>query len=152
MHIIIIYHDFLTTPRRSSHVKSGKTHTQSSRYTPLPIYLTPEPWFSVVAPFYSLSQPHHVTASLPSPCDNHQSTGGRFERTHCQAKGALVKLIQLHMYQRRVPLVFFSTLRNIVCKPFTILCQRDTYEANGHVCFRRSRRYKRSRHYSSGGF
>ena len=31
---IIIYHDFLPTPRRGSHVKSGKTHTQSSRYTP----------------------------------------------------------------------------------------------------------------------
>ena len=32
--IIIIYHDFLPTPRRGSHVKSGKTHTQSSRNTP----------------------------------------------------------------------------------------------------------------------
>ena len=32
--IIIIYHDFLPTPRRGSLVKSGKTHTQSSRYTP----------------------------------------------------------------------------------------------------------------------
>ena len=32
--VIIIYHDFLPTPRRGSHVKSGKTHTQSSRYTP----------------------------------------------------------------------------------------------------------------------
>ena len=53
---------------------------------------------------------------------------------------------------RRVPLVFSSTLRKIVCKPFTILCQRDTYEANGHVCFRRSRRYKRSSRYSSDGF
>ena len=27
---IIIYHDFLRTPRRGSHVKSDKTHTQSS--------------------------------------------------------------------------------------------------------------------------
>ena len=42
--IIIIYHDFLSTPRRGSHVKSDKTHTQSSRYTPQPIYLTAEPW------------------------------------------------------------------------------------------------------------
>ena len=32
--IIITYHDFLPTPRRDSHVKSDKTHTQSSRYTP----------------------------------------------------------------------------------------------------------------------
>ena len=32
--IIIIYHDFLPTLRRGSPVKSGKTHTQSSRYTP----------------------------------------------------------------------------------------------------------------------
>ena len=32
--IIVIYHDFLPTARRDSHVKSDKTHTQSSRYTP----------------------------------------------------------------------------------------------------------------------
>ena len=32
--VMIIYHDFLPTPRRGSHVKSDKTHTQSSRYTP----------------------------------------------------------------------------------------------------------------------
>ena len=31
--VLIIYHDFLPTPRRGSHVKSDKTHTQSSRYT-----------------------------------------------------------------------------------------------------------------------
>ena len=30
--IIIIYHDFLPTPWRGGHVKSDKTHTQSSRY------------------------------------------------------------------------------------------------------------------------
>ena len=34
LNLIIIYHDFLPTPRRGSQVKSGKTHTQSSRYTP----------------------------------------------------------------------------------------------------------------------
>ena len=28
---IIIYHDFLPAPRRGNHVKSDKTHTQSSR-------------------------------------------------------------------------------------------------------------------------
>ena len=27
--IIIIYHDFLPTPRRGRHVKSGKTHTHT---------------------------------------------------------------------------------------------------------------------------
>ena len=31
--IIIIYHEFLPTPRRGSHVTSDKAHTQSSRYT-----------------------------------------------------------------------------------------------------------------------
>ena len=31
---LIIYHDFLPTPRRGSHVKSDNTNTQSSRYTP----------------------------------------------------------------------------------------------------------------------
>ena len=33
-----IYHDFLPSPRRGSHVKSDKTHTQSSRYTPYSLY------------------------------------------------------------------------------------------------------------------
>ena len=32
--VVIIYHDFIPTPRRGCHVKSDKTHTQSSRYTP----------------------------------------------------------------------------------------------------------------------
>ena len=40
----------------------------------------------VIHPSSNLSQPRHVTASLPSPCDNNQSTGGRSERTQCQAK------------------------------------------------------------------
>ena len=34
----IIYHDFLPTPRRGSHVKSGKTHTHSHQDTPLSPY------------------------------------------------------------------------------------------------------------------
>ena len=36
--------------------------------------------------FYSLSQPHHVTVSHPSPGDNHRSTGMPSERTQGQAK------------------------------------------------------------------
>ena len=44
--------------------------------------------FSSLPFFYILSQPHHVTTSLPSPGDNHQITGGRSERTRCQAKMA----------------------------------------------------------------
>ena len=30
---VVIYPDFLPTPRRSSHIKSDNTHAQSSRYT-----------------------------------------------------------------------------------------------------------------------
>ena len=33
-YFIIIYHDFLPTKMRGSHVKSDKTHTQTSRYNP----------------------------------------------------------------------------------------------------------------------
>ena len=40
--IIILYHDFLPTPRRGSDVKSDKTHTPSSRFN-YPICLTTEP-------------------------------------------------------------------------------------------------------------
>ena len=36
----------------------------------------------------SLSQPHHVTASHPSPGDNQQGTGGRSERTQGPTKMA----------------------------------------------------------------
>ena len=35
---LIIYHDFLPTPRRGSHVKSDKTHTYSHQDTPLSPY------------------------------------------------------------------------------------------------------------------
>ena len=64
-------------------------HTHSHQDTPL----SPYTWrlsldFQSLHPFYSLSQPHHATASLPSPCDNHQSMGGRSERTQGQAKTA----------------------------------------------------------------
>ena len=38
------------------------------------------------SPFYSLSQPHHVTAFHPSSGDNHQSTGWLSERTQGKAK------------------------------------------------------------------
>ena len=71
----------------SSQITHTHTHTHNHQGTPL----SPYTWllsldFQELGPFYSLSQPHHVTASLPSPCDNYQSTGGRSERTQCQAK------------------------------------------------------------------
>ena len=47
---------------------------------------------------FSLSQPHHVMAFLPSPYDNHQSMGGQSERW-VPSKNGRAKLIQLHMYQ-----------------------------------------------------
>ena len=64
-------------------------HTHSHQDTPL----SPYTWqhsldFQLLRPFHSVSQPHHVTASLPSPCNNHQSMGGRSERTQGQAKMA----------------------------------------------------------------
>ena len=69
----------------SSQVK----HTHSQQDTPL----SPYTWqlsldVQKLRPFYSLSQPYHVTASLPFPCDNHQIMGGRSERTQRQAKMA----------------------------------------------------------------
>ena len=65
------------------------TRTQSSTYRLYLIYLTSAPWYSVVAPFYSLSQAHHVTASHPSTGDNQESMGGQSERTQGQAKMAV---------------------------------------------------------------
>ena len=56
-------------------MSSQITHTWSSTYTPEHIYLTSAPWFSIVAPFLQCI-PTAVTASHPSPGDNHQSTEG----------------------------------------------------------------------------
>ena len=68
-------------------MSSQITHTQSPNIHPLAhIHDTQALIFSSCTPFYSLSLPHHITASLPSPDINHQSTGGRSERTQCQAK------------------------------------------------------------------
>ena len=79
-------HNFLPAPRKRSHVKSDNAHIVIH---PLAHILdTCALIFSSCALFCSLSQPHHVTSSLPSLCDNHQSTGGRSERTQCQAKMA----------------------------------------------------------------
>ena len=63
-------------------------HTRSHQDTPLsPYTLFSELIFSSCA-IFSLSQPHHVMASLPSSCDNHQSTGGGSVKTQCQVKMA----------------------------------------------------------------
>ena len=69
----------------SSQIKHTHSH-QDTALSPYTWHLSLD--FQQLCPFYSLSQPHHVTASLPSPCDNHQSTGGRSERTQGQAKMA----------------------------------------------------------------
>ena len=87
--VVIIYHDFLPPPRTGNHVKSDYTHTHTHSHQDT--LLSPYTWhlslyFQWLRPCHSLSQPHHVTASQRSPCDNHQSTGGRSERTQCQKK------------------------------------------------------------------
>ena len=64
------------------------THTHTIKIHPLAHILdTCSLIFSSCAHFYSISQPRHVTASHPSPDDNHQSTGGRSEST--QGKGKM---------------------------------------------------------------
>ena len=84
--VIIIHHNFLPPPRRG-HVKSDNTHTINNIHSLAQILDIYALIFSSCA-IFSLSQPHHVTASHPSPDDNHQSTGGRSERIQGQAKMA----------------------------------------------------------------
>ena len=68
-------------------MSSQITHTQSSKIHPLAhTYLTPAPWFSVVVPFLQFIPTASRNGILPSPGNNHQSTGGRSERTQGQAK------------------------------------------------------------------
>ena len=68
-------------------MSSQITHTQSSLILPLGNII------DICALIFSCCaiftvQPHHVTASHPSPGDNHQSTRGRSERTQAQANMA----------------------------------------------------------------
>ena len=116
--IIIIYHDFLPPPWRGSHFKWENTHTIIKIH---PLTHIPDTWaliFSSCSLFTVFPQPHHVTASLPSPCDIHQSTGGRSERTQCQAKNGRVKLIQLDMYQGSPLFLIFPTVASTVIPLF----------------------------------
>ena len=54
-------------------------HTLSSTYTPQPTYVLDicVLIFSSCDLFTVYPNAHHVIASHPSPCDNHQCTGGR---------------------------------------------------------------------------
>ena len=79
--IILTYNHFLPPPRRSSHVESDNTHTIINIHPLAHLLDICSLIFSSLRPFYSLSQPHHITAYHPSPGDNNQSTGGRSERT-----------------------------------------------------------------------
>ena len=81
-------------------MSSRITRTQSSNIHPLAHLLdTCALIFSLMNPFYSLSQPHHVTASHLSPGDNRRSMGGWSERTQGQQNGRQ-KLIRLYICTR----------------------------------------------------
>ena len=56
--IILIYHDFLTSPRRGSQVKSDKTHKQSPNMHPLALMLDACTLSSVVVLF--TVYPNHI--------------------------------------------------------------------------------------------
>ena len=82
-----LHQGWMGSTRMGSQVKSDNTYNHQHRP------LCPYTWhlrldFQYLPRFYSLSQPHHVTVSHPSPGDNHQSRGGLSERTPGQAKTA----------------------------------------------------------------
>ena len=85
--LLIIYHDFLPPARRGSHVKSDNTHTIINIHPLAHIFDTCAMIFSscTLTQFIPIA---YITASHPAPGDNHQSTGGRSERTQGQAKMA----------------------------------------------------------------
>ena len=96
-------------------MSSQITHTHNHQYTPL----SPYTWHlrldfqKLRRPFYSLSQLHQVTASHPSPGDNHQSTGGWSERTQGHAKMAR----ETHFVTYVPMLSTLSDLSRIVAQP-----------------------------------
>ena len=75
-----------------SHFKSDNTHTITDKHALAHILDTCAVRFDfqLLRPFYSLSQPHHVTASNPFPGDSYHSTGGRSKRTMGQANMATI--------------------------------------------------------------
>ena len=80
---------------RGSHVRSDNiTHIQSSNIHSIAHILDTCPLI------FSSCALLTVSASRPCPGTNHQSMGGRSERTPGQAKNGLVKLIQLHICTR----------------------------------------------------
>ena len=83
-----------------------------------PIYDTCALIFSSCSFFFSLSQTHHVAASLPSPGDNHQSMEGRSESIQSQA--GRVKLFQLHMYHRSPFFPIFRSLSRSLHNHFSV--------------------------------
>ena len=90
--IIIIYNDFLPPPRRGSQVKSDKTHTQSSRYTPQPIDTGhPSLIFSSGA----------LSTVYPSPLQVITTRAREGGPNEVSSKIGSVKLIQLHMCHYR---------------------------------------------------
>ena len=102
--IIIIYYDFLPPPSRGGHMSSQITHKHQD--TPL----SPYTWhlsldFHWLRPFYSLSQPHHVTASLPLKVITKRARQGGPKRTQCQAKMAE---LQWQLYCTRALHSFWS--------------------------------------------
>ena len=90
LHYIIKYHGFLPPPRRVSHVKSDNTHTMIHIHPLAHILDICALIFNSCTQFtmYPI-RINHATASHQSPGDNHQSTGGRSERTQGQAKIAV---------------------------------------------------------------
>ena len=81
---------------RGSHIKSDYAHTVI-KHTLLLAHIpgTCTLIFSSCNPFYSLSQPHHVTASHPSPCDNPPENGRRSRRKGHAKMAALNSLIYI---------------------------------------------------------
>ena len=84
--IIIIKYTWTFFLREGGVVMSSQiTHTQSSNIHPIANILVTCVLISSSCTLFSLPQPHHATASHPSP-RGRITTGGRSERTRSQAK------------------------------------------------------------------
>ena len=76
-------------------MSSQTTHTLPNIHPLAHILDTSALIFSCYA-LFSLSQPHNVMASHPSPGDNHQSTGGRSRSKRIQGLEHLITLLLRH--------------------------------------------------------
>ena len=105
------FHDFLPPFRREKVMECQvRLHPQKQPTSLSPYTRHLRLDFQQLRLFYSLPQPHQVTASHPSPGDNPPERGRAVRKNAEPSKNCRVKLNHLHMHQASPLLLIFHAL------------------------------------------